>query len=73
MSDQDTLVAASLAERKFLHDLANPLATCMLVIEVLAETNPDPKFAKLKKNLDAMQELIRARREILLAISAPKA
>jgi hypothetical protein len=73
MSDQDPLVAAALAERKFLHDVANPLATCMLIIEILSETNPDPKIAKLKKNLDSMQELIKARREILFATSAPKA
>lgn len=64
--------AAMADERSFLHELATPLSTLTLLAEAYCETAPeeDRKRAdQIKRIADRLNELLRARRELLISRS----
>ena len=62
-------------ERKFLHDLSNPLTTALFLLDAMLESNREntpvgmEKLFKVQKALKNCQELVHARRESLNAVA----
>lgn len=50
-------------ERLFLHDLAGQVAICQLLIGLIENEVEPAKILKLKNSLDAIQSLIKIRRQ----------
>ena len=69
-------------EREFLHDLASPLGTAMLLADSLLEdlqerTSIDPddvmRMVDIHQALERLSKLLKNRREILIARGVPSA
>lgn len=66
-------------ERKFLHDIANPLTTAIFLMDVILSSmatkpeNLNEKLEKVHAALQKSQNLLQARREVLQNISKAEA
>lgn len=75
--DPRTLAQLSAEERAFLHDLATPLATMTLILDVLGESTQAKlnetelqKLQQLKKLVERLSTSLRARRELIMQRNA---
>jgi len=66
LMDENVLSERIKEERTFLHDVSGPVATCMLIAELISEDLSHPQIATLKKSLDKIQALLQKRREHLI-------
>lgn len=69
---------SSSPERKFIHDLANPLVTAMFVVDaylakLALQSAESPELQRAYAALERMQQLLAERRALLIGAEAEKA
>jgi hypothetical protein len=66
--DHSAKISPEREERDFLHDMAGCVATCLLLSDFLQEILSESKeVTMLQSSLSKMDQLIKSRREILIA------